>query len=430
MTATRRAAQVLSASCSALTEAISQHMPAGPYRDFASWAYSPRNPRRQEFLQASGLTQLASMNATVLSGLVSEQQWPVMLAEAARMNTYQIFEVISDNLGLGLGEPELDGPALQRKTLVSQVNRAMIEALQPGRQTPAVLLLAGHAQQAARHASGFTQSLAAGKHSGLAGEYAAMLEANGQPSPSVQELEFGLWPALVAGVETCRDLALSLTTATTGDLVRQGLADRYQANDRTLHARYLSRLELASLGTQTILVAPTLAFFITVLYERLNSIDGYPEIVADGTLSDVLADAALLVRLQNDVGSSLLLMSPVQQAAKLRTLTDDALGSLRASADPAFARLHKDSLNGECNVALWHPRRAAEPEAAAQALADGLSYYARLYVQHWSRLSNGLARLDERLGDKKASTLIERFVRFHERMYAQSHTASGGDYAI
>src|SRR5262249_50589916 len=148
----------------ALSAAIAQHMPAGPYREFASWALSPQNPRQQEFLRLCGLKQLVSMNSAVLSGLIEDLDWPLLLKQAGLMNAYQVLEVISDNLAIGLGEVILDETALQRRSLVSSLNRAMVEALIPGRQTPAMLLLAGHAQHFASHASGFDQSLAATKH--------------------------------------------------------------------------------------------------------------------------------------------------------------------------------------------------------------------------------------------------------------------------
>ncbi len=430
MTANRRAAQLLAASCTALSGAIAQHMPSGPYREFVTWAFSPRNPRQQEFLRLCGLTQLVSMNTSILSGLVSEDAWPIMLRQAGLMNAYQVLEVISDNLAMGLGEVTLDETAQQRRLLVSSVNRAMTEALLPGRQTPAVLLLAGHAKQAAQFASGFDQSLAAAKHAGAADEYTAALQSAGKAVPAREELEFGLWSALVAGVEVCRELSAAMTGTATATLVRQGLADRYQGVDRTLYAAHLSRLELAAVGAQTILVTPTVGFYLAVLYEQIETTSGYADIVADGTLGEVLADASLLVRLQNDMGTALLRMTPVQQAARLRELPGEVVPALKDTEDPLFDRLHKDALNGETNVALWHARRSVSTAAAWRALADSLAYYSALYVRHRERLMNNLPELETRLGDKRASTLIERFVMFHEQMYAKRHTETAGEYAI
>ncbi|HCT77527.1 MAG TPA: hypothetical protein DGG94_17465 [Micromonosporaceae bacterium] len=432
MTTNRRSAQLLVASCTALTDAIGRHMPAGPYRDFAAWAFSPRNPRRQEFLQATGVTQLINMNTTLLSGLVDESDWPELLRFASLMNAYQVLEVISDNLAFGLGSTSLDEEALQRRTLVSSVNKAMIEALTPDRRMPAVLLLAGQARHVAQFASGFDQSLTATKHADMAEEYARFRAAEGLAAPSLEELEYGVWPALVAGVEVCREVVDALAGTATSGLLRQGLADRYRSVDRTLFAEHLSRLELAALGAQTILVGPTLAYLTGALLEKVVRLRGYPSIVLNGSLSEVLSDAALLVRLQNDIGTRLLRMAPVQQGTVLNGL--DGSGSvfeaLGRAEDPAFTRLQKDIRNAESNVALWHARRAVGDADARKMLGDSLAYFAGLYAQHSARLTNGLAELDERLADRRASTMIERMVRFHERMYSHRHTESVGEYAI
>ena len=103
MTSHRRAAQLLVSSYTTLTDAIGRHMPSGPYRDFSAWAFSPGNPRQAEFLRLTGLTQLVKMNVTLLSGIVEDDHWPEVLRHAGLMNTYQVLEVISDNLALGLG---------------------------------------------------------------------------------------------------------------------------------------------------------------------------------------------------------------------------------------------------------------------------------------------------------------------------------------
>lgn len=431
MTSHRRAAQLLVSSSTTLTESIGRHMPAGPYRDFTAWAFSSRNPRQAEFLRLTGLSQLINMNVTLLSGLVEEEQWPEVLRYAGLMNAYQVLEVISDNLALGLGSTHLDEAAAQRRSLVNAVNRAMLEALTPGRTTPAVLLLAGQAQQIARRTSAFSQSLATEKYAGMALDFA---RRQGTTVEALRELEFGVWPALVTGVEVVRELVASMSGTATASLVRQGLADRYRAVDRTLFGEHLSRFELASLGAQTILVTPTLAYLTGMLLEKIAGLEAYARVVSDGTLADVLATAALLVRLQNDLGTRLLQMPPVQQAAQVRRLQpagDEVQTALAASGDDdVFTRLHKDVVNEESNVALWHARRAATPAEAWEAFADSLAYYAALYAQHQARLGGSLAELDMRLGDRRASTMIERFVRFHEVMYSQAYTKSVGEYAL
>jgi len=433
VTTNRRSAQLLVATITALTEAATRHMPAGPYRDFTMWACSPRNPRQREFLEAAGILQLINMSNMLLIGHVDDDRWPAMLRYTSLMNAYQVLEVISDDLAIGLGNATLDEPDRLRRGLASAVNRAMIETLTPGRRQPAVLLLAGPARAATKQTSGFEHSGNRGIR-GFAAEYALSLAAQGKKVPPPGEIEFGLWPALVAGVETCRQLVDEMEGTATASLLREGLIDRYRAVDRTLFAQHLSRLELASLGAQTILIAPTLAFVLGALLEKVHPVAGYAKIIANGWINDVLSDAALVIRLLNDVGTRLLRMPPVQQAAALHVLTgrggEKGLELLHDRGyDPIFTRLHKDLVNGESNVALWHARRANDPKEIWLALAESLAYFADLYAQHSARLAAGLAALDERVGDQRASAVIERLVRFHERMYSHTHTELAGEDA-
>jgi hypothetical protein len=265
----------------------------------------------------------------------------------------------------------------------------------------------------------FSQSLTGTKHAEIAEDYARQLNERGQAAPNPGELELGIWPSLVAGVEVCRELAAAMEGTATHGLLRQAITDRYRSVERTLFAEHLSRLELATLGAQTILAGPTLAYFLGVLMEKVYPCKAYPSAVSDGTVCETLTDAALLVRLLNDIGARLLRLAPVQQAVQLRRLDDsgDLFRALGANGEPIFTRLQKDVRNVESNVALWHARRAVSTPEAWTALAESLTYYAAMYSHHSARLARGLAELDDRLGDRRASAAIERLVRFHENMF-------------
>jgi hypothetical protein len=257
------------------------------------------------------------------------------------------------------------------------------------------------------------------------------------------DVEYGLWAALVANVETCRDVVQAADANPVGPLVRDGLLSRYRAVDRSLRGQSLSRLELATLGAQTILVVPTLAYGMGVLAIASATSPELQAILADGSLADVLFDAALLVRLQNDIGTKLLRMPPGEQSSLIRKLSRRAVERRKVEAADALAllaeesefemaltRLHKDILNEEFNVVLWHARRAGDADAALRAFGDSLTYMSELYAHHANRLTAGLAALDERFGDRRMTTVIERFVRFHERMYSNRYTDRNGEYAI
>jgi hypothetical protein len=443
MSVNRRAAQLLSGTCDAVIGAMARYLPAGPYRDFASWAYSAQNPRRLEFLQAGGLIQVATMNVTLLGGLVEGDAWAETERYAVIMNAYQAFETISDNLGMGLGAPRLDEPARERLGLLASFNRSILRALEPGYTAPALLLLSGAPQQAAARASAFDQSLAGGTHAGVVEEYAKFVRQHGNADVNPTEIEFGLWGALVVNIEMARETVSALTGLATQQIYLDGLRNRYIAVDRCLRGPDLPRLELAGLGARTILVSPTLAYFAAILGEIISQPPAYRSIVADGSLGDLLTDAALLVRLQNDIGPRLLRLTAPQQSALLHRLTvrmhearlvsaEEVLALLvaEAEADAAFTRLHKDLASEEFNLALWHPRRAEDAPSALRAFGESLGYFSTLYQQHSTRLATGIAMLDERLGDRRIGMVIDRFVRFHERLYSNRYTDRLGEYAI
>jgi hypothetical protein len=439
----RRAAQLLVTSSEAVIDAAERHMPAGPYRDFTVWAFSTDNPRQADVHQATGLIQIVNLNIMLFDGVVADEDWPTMLYYAAQLSAYQIYEVISGSLGMGLGRLALDDSGLQRLALIRGLQNAMSQALAPDNRQPAVLLLSGPVRQAAAQASGFELSLAGATHATIAEEYVQWCREAGRPEPTAQDLEYGLWAALIANVETCRGLLEGLVGTVTLPLLRQGLLDRYRAVERTLWATHLDRLELSVLGAHSILVSPSLAYAICVMYEVLVPLPAYPSVISDGSLGDAIIEASLLIRLQNDIGPHLLRMPPGQRAVLLSTVArrsaetgcvtaDDLLDLLLRVGrdDPSFTRLDKDLARGETNVALWHPRRARDAVSALSALSDSLAFFAAQHDQHSARLATCLAALDDRLGDQRASVIIRRFVQFHDRMFGLPHTEKTGEYAI
>jgi hypothetical protein len=437
-----RAAQLREATCETIAGVVREHLPPGGYRDFVLWALAADNPRRSDYLQVTGLAQLVTMNLTLLGGLIDDETWPVVQRHLELMNAYQFFENISDNMAMGLGLVPVTGTALQRLEAITALNRAMVQVLGHGDTEPAVRLLGGIPRQATSSASAFDLSLAAGKYADIAKEYVRRQADSGEGS-QVPDIEYGLWAALVANVETCRAILQAMQANPIGPLLRDGLLSRYRAVDRSLHAQDLSRMELASLGAQTILVLPTLAYGMGVLAVAGANVPELKSVLADGTLADVLYDAALLVRLQNDVGTRLLKMPRPGQKDLVRRLTRraverrqvDAIDALNllteeAAVEVALTRLHKDIVKEEFNVALWHARRAADAGAALRAFDDSVDYLSRLYELHNERMMAGLAALDDRLGNQRMTTLIERFVRFHERMYSHPYTERIGEYAV
>jgi hypothetical protein len=410
------------AATAILRESLDRHLPAGPLRDYFRCGLDPNWPGHAEFVQATGVHQLVRLYGSLAHDLVDDAIAPKAADLLARLVVHQTYEIISDELSHGLAGAVEDPPAAAgRRRLVRGFNTAMTVRLR-GEPTAAATALAPLRTPAAR-VSLLDRSLAGPTHRRLLARL---------PGVSAAEVDRDVWPALVANVEAATELTASVAGTPPGDLVRDGLIERYRALDRSLSAPYLSRLELAHLGAHSVLVAPTLAYGIAVIADLAHPVAGLAGAVADGDLPAAMYDAALLTRLLNDIGTAPLRSAPGARraaGADLRAGVDgrDLAGAL---TNPRFTRLAKDLAHGEFNVCLYAARRAADASAAVDALAADLDYFAGLYALHRRCLARALARLTERLGDPRPAVLIARFVAFHRRMYARPYDHAAGDYAV
>jgi hypothetical protein len=415
---------------SALRESLRQQMPAGPMRDYFLWGLDPSQPGHRAFVQATGVGQLIRLYAALTHELVDEEAAPKVGELLARIGVYHTYEIVSDNIGIGLfrsptrgatGNPLDDEPAIAaRRQLVRSFNTAMTERLRGGSRTGAVLLSAER-RRAAR-VSMVEHSLAGPTHRRLTAALA------GHPG----EVEWDLWPVLVANIEAGVRVAATVADTPLGPLVRDGLTERYKGVSRTLSTRHLSRTELAAVGAHTVLVAPTLGYCLAVITHLTEPASGLDAVVADGTLTETLYDAALLSRLLNDAGTELMQLDRAGRHEAVNQLRrESADGELAAAlTGPRFTRLAKDLAHGEFNICLYAARRAPSGAAALDALESDLQYFGELYALHGELLRAALDRITARLGDPRPAALIRRFVRFHTDLYAHDYDDPAGEYAI
>jgi hypothetical protein len=432
----QRLRQTLEVTVAGLAASLHMHMPAGAYRDFYLWAISDENPHREAYLRAVALTQLVNMTVELLDEFADESHWQHLLAHTVPMNVYQIHEVVSDNLAIGLaGSGREDATHALRHKLLYVFNRAMIARLL-GELTPATHLL-GPLQGAAARISLFEQSLIRDRH-----RMFVMTYLRRRSGVSLHHLEHAGWASLVANIEAGVDLARSVRACRGGDLVRQGLIGRYEVGNRLLSRETLTQQQLAEVGAYSILVIPTLAYYVTVLAEIVQPLERFSTIVEDGSLTAALYDAALIVRLLNDMGTRLVTLSAREQAVLCsdlfatsrrlagaeRPVTDLLLSIAEQSS--LMTRIHKDVFFGEFNVCLY---QLADTRSAADALSlfsRNLNYFSRLYAHTYTHLQATMALISERIGDERISRLILRFVRFHETLYSHPYSTDAGEYAI
>jgi hypothetical protein len=408
-------------------------LPDCPYRDFCDWTldqpqYAPR------WLQVVGITSLLGMTRQLLRGLLDDTESARLARYGLPMTAYLTYEAISDNLAIGLARRRPDDPSHRaRWELLRGFNDAMIARLRGA---------GGHAQEliqavapAAADVSIFRQSLSEHEHRALADAY-----VKAHPDVDPAAIEYAIVPALVANVETVAAVTATVPDHATAEIVRDGLVRRYVAVTTLLTRPPRTPEQLLTVGTDAILVVPTLAFYAGILAETVRPLDGYAAVLADNTLYRALTDAALLVRALNDCGTRLLEQNGAQRsmvmgqlAAVARQPTCRTLSDVVQQARPQLAtvltRLRKDLAFGEFNVCLDGIRDVPAAQAV-DAFHDRLDHVSRAYRRARRSLEDTTRLLDRRLGASGVGDVITRFVEFHRAMYANPFSTELGEYAV
>lgn len=434
---------MLDATVENLRHSLQRHMPTSQQRDFYLWGTDSDNPLRDTFLYTMSVTQLINLAAFLLEDVVEPDQWKQVARYAGRLNTYFAYEIVSDDLAIGLS-PLADGDAKRplRREILYAFNYAMVERL-AGDPTHSALVLKP-LQRLTQSVSGFTQSMTHEHHKMILQSYLEQY-----PHVSAADIEYALWPVLVANIELCNDLTESMYRLNTGWIIRQGFIDRYQSVTELLEAqRALPLSELVNIGTRSILVVPTLAYYVGVLAEILNPHPQAASMVSDGTLHEAISTAALMVRLLNDVGLPLTLTAHEREDL-IHNLwkyhqnhpdTTDNMAKLlvNAAEDSAFqkhfgdqallTRFQKDASAGEFNICLHNLAYTNSIEEGLSTLDGNIAYFAHVYQQSQQHLEGILGQINARMGSPKIGALIWRFVQFYATLYAKPYKTSSGEY--
>lgn len=415
---------VLGHNIAFLDSSVQTHMPEGAYRQFYQWALSERNPHRDLWLQVSGLRQLARMAYELCQGLVPDDQVDHLAYYSMVMTSYLVFETVSDNLGIGLAHP--DNHHIRRH--MTTFNDAMLARLCDDQQTWQTLMsnLATDMQ-----VSGFDQSLSPHKHWVIAEEYVRQ-----HAYVRLHELEYGLFPSLVANIETCKVLYDQCNLLIGGQIVQDGLRARYESINALIRKPYMPLDERIEASTDAILVVPTLGYYIAVLANGFYHLPHFADVVGDRALHNALRHAALIVRLLNDIGILTRLSSEatdqlLQQLAD-EARPDDTLNAviIRSRIGDPITRLQKDAQHGEFNLALAEIGDLPANPSALDALRARLGRLREAYVKGYAHMEKALQVVDSYPQHDFIRTLLYRFVHFHERMYAQSYRTEVGEYAV
>jgi hypothetical protein len=422
------------ASFSRFRDDLAHVMPACAYRNYYAWMLS--EPRRSErLLQAIGHTQLLTLYTYLLDGLVAPPLQSDTFHRCAAMIHYQIFEVVSDNLAFGLVGHDItcDAAASERRALLLGFNAGMQRRLQ-GDPTPASTLLRPLRDLANRVASE-RQTLCGDIHLESQRAYA---DTTG--SASSDDIARSIWPSLVANIETCTRHAALAGDGALATYLRSGLLRRYEAVDTLLRTTgQLALRTRLSLGADTILVVPTVAFLLIVAIQPTIGSSRLADVTESGLLKTALERTAVIVRLLNDIGAPLL-----HHSARRRLFADTVDATARANGnstltdvvvraahlDAAGARLQKDALHGEFNICLDGIREHRATPTTLTAFHHRVTFFAEQFDTAKRELAHCLTELDRRLQTPAPSELIRRFVDFNEQVYSRAFTSTEGEFAI
>jgi hypothetical protein len=407
-------------------------MPTGASRDYWTWALdTAAEAQRQEWLQVSGLSAIVRLYE-MFARFLSDDEQNRLAPLATPIIVQQTYEIISDNLAIGLADALGNDRATTAKRRVLAVyNQVMIDKLN-GAAAPVALLMAP-ARAAASELSAFAHNHNPAKTKALASAFAA--DADRQAA-----LEHDLWPALVASCEATLALSQRLSGTPVGAMVSQGLLARYAGVSTLIAGGAFDLAKRLSIGADTILVRPTLAFFSGMIAQEIRPMRHWSTVVGDETVHRALSDSAVLVRLLNDVGTELLTTGEdtlTPQLTRLRSATPrDEITTLRAlfgqcleTLGPAFNRIRKDVVLGEFNVALDEHAPRAASACVAEFIAN-IGELRRIFAERSRSLSSGLEVLSDRLGDPLLSNIINAFVQFHAQLYRHHFDDARGEFAV
>jgi hypothetical protein len=429
----QRLGQMTDATATGYEAAVRAHMPDCLYRDFCLWGVSRQNPYRPAIMQLIGAVQQSKLLIRLLTDL-AEGEWQRLLHASAVINGWQMLEIVSDNLAMGLARSRTDGCESDaiRRALLHTFNTLMAERLRDKMSAASAHDVLSNS--CSEGVSIFHQHLSPLKYRLLAETF---IEEKGG---SLSEIEYAARPHLIANIEACVDTIDAVKVEHLRPLVRSSMIARYENVNKLFELGELSFEEVLDASTYTILVIPTLGCLISVLIQCMGMESRLKSIIDEGTLVGALYDAALLVRLQNDIGTGLLTCDISTRQMFLHKLEErsweregESLVELLVRVGREYAQLNriwKDACLGELNVCLNGLGINTLSRGSLWVFGQRLAFCVNAYSVHKARLASELREINDGLKDNRISQIILRFVRFHEQLYdGHYHDTVEGDYA-
>jgi hypothetical protein len=405
---------------------IESHMDKCVFRDFALWALVRCSLYRERFAQINAITQLGRMTTLLLSPLVEDEQWNRCVHAASIMNAWQVHEVFSDNLAIGLGT-SFDGDNSEqheRRNLLRAFNAEMLHALSDS-EIPEPATLTENFHRLRTDISIFNQSLIADKHRALASAFT-------MDPVEMQRLEHCIAPILTANILSCLEVPKNIQSDAIRRLTKKWLTHRYSSVNALLDTPALDHEALVRHGSRTILVAPTLGYYVDMFIPESISDD-----FVEGVLEKALHAAATIVRLLNDLGTQLLIATTTERRRALQQSLMDGPQEAKTLQELLPTRRHvmltrliKDARFAEFNIGLYGILQSPLTHEILEDLITRIDAYADDYSKNWRILNDLGPKIDEGTGSTRCKDTILSFAQFHKDLYAHPHDDSLGEYAI
>lgn len=413
-----------------------QYLPSENLRAFYEWILD-HEELRNRWLGLVSVNKTIQLTEKLLAGLLTDEEMDFLLPYTVAINTYLMYEVVSDNLAIGLAARQpYDTTYDERRQLLRTFNTALAQRIRDEVSWSAdeALRPLGSQLQAI---STFHQSLNVSQHTRIA---AAYIREKGD-TIRVHDLEYNVYPSLVANFQACVTFENVMRGYDFFPVFQNALARRYESTNVLLNDDSLSIRQLAEIGTDTILVVPTIGYYAAIIGETLRPTAAYRAVVEDGSLLAALREASLLVRLLNDLGTRVLEQSEAEQqdliawlyalqaAQPGKRFPDLLLDAVQTYGTP-LTRLKKDLVFGEFNIGLHSILSEDDPVRAIDQFAERLADLSQLYRQNYQQLADHIRILSRRMESAVIGEVIMRFVRFHQVVYSQSYEDGSGEYAI
>lgn len=414
---------------SELSKSFERHMPTSLYQMFQRWAISPENPFKEEWLKTLGIPQFSRLTIYMVDLLVSSSQWKELLLSTGYMNTYLLYETISDNLALGCVNwlEKVDPITITKRKALINFNNAMITKLATNNQHGSDLLYSY--RELITQFSLVDHSLSGIKQRKFID---AFMKIDSNHQFAYADIEYGGWVALVANIEACADILEIMYDSPIYSLLKTTLIQRYTYTNELLDEQIHSLNDMLEAGASTILVQAVLTYY----YGVISNIKGFnlklEKALSMGLPQKLMYDAAILIRLLNDIGPDLLqnkefVEKVVSQLDSNTAQSGSIYYQITQISESGLTRLKKDIEYGEFNICLSYLSKSSNQVEDFRVL---ILHLANLYKRHYRNMIEVGSQLDQHFNDNTFSILAIRFVKFHEEIYRHPYHTNSGEYAV